>query len=419
MPSLSVKFYLESRVKGNDQKLLPVFLYVRHRGRTIKLYTERKCTRAGWDIKKCRANPRRFRSATELNGFLSDLEEESSNLFHYNTRHNVLTSKEHLLKVLNNLTGGNHIDDQDIIDFAEQFVAKAKIATSTAKAYKTTIRTLDEYSASKRKRLLFNDIDLNFYDDFTSWLWKNKHLNDNSVGKHIKIIKAIMSQAFERDLHSNLHFKKKQFKVFKRDADTIYLNESELGKLQKVDLSSDIKLSKVRDAFLIASWTGLRFSDLARVTKEKFIIEDKILIFKIESEKTGEVVKIPISPMVRPILEKYNFNIPVFSNQKMNEYLKTIGEKAELDTEVELSDVKAGKKSREKFFKHQLITTHTARRSFASNLFLQGLPSRSIMAVTGHRTEKAFLAYIKLSKLEQIREIDSHFKKRHKSKRSK
>jgi site-specific recombinase XerD len=411
----SVKFYLESKVKGENKKLLPIFLYVRAKGKTLKVYTERKCTRHAWDVDRNRASPRKFNNATELNGFLSELEEETYNTFNYNARNGLLTTKDDLLRLIQKL-GGNAMNDQSLIRFATEFLSKTKLSEATLKAYRTTINTLNEYKLAKRKSALdFNDIDLNFYDDFTSWLWKEKHLNDNSVGKHIKIIKALMSQAFERDLHSNLHFKKKKFHAIKNETDSVYLTHDELLKLLKQSFKDNEKLKKVRDVFLVACWTGLRFSDLSRVTKDKFIVEDKIEMLKIESQKTGEIVKIPISPLAKPILERYNFHLPILSNQKMNEYLKQIAEEAAIDQEVELTDLKGGKKVRKTFKKHELITTHTARRSFASNLYLQGVSSKSIMAVTGHRTEKAFLAYIKLSQMERIRDISTHFKKAHRN----
>lgn len=431
MPALSVKFYLESKTRGklkkkgdskkllpiskgkskikyDSKKLLPIFLYIRDKGKTIKVFTERKCTAHAWDIENWRANPRKFRNSIELNGFLSDVEEESSNLYNYNSRKGIHNTKEQFKRLIQRLSG-HQTEEQSLLKFLDSYIAKANYTESTKTTYNFTRNALELYSIEKRKRLDFNDIDLNFYDDFTSWLWK-RGLNDNTVGKHIKHIKALMSQAFERDLHSNMHFRKKKFQVFKRPSDSIYLNEAELQKLLALDLSNNEILAKVRDTFIIASWTGLRFSDLARLTPDKFIIEDDLEILKIETEKTGEIVKIPISPIVKPILERYNFKIPVLSNQKMNEYLKDIGELAKIEQDVEISDMRAGIKSREIFKKYDLITTHTARRSFASNLYIQGIPARSIMAITGHRTEKAFMAYIKLSHMEKIRLIDTHFK---------
>ena len=86
-----------------------------------------------------------------------------------------------------------------------------------------------------------------------------------------------------------------------------------------------------------------------------------------------------------------------FSSQKMNEYLKNIGSLAEIKDNLETSITKAGERVKTCYKKYELITTHTARRSFATNLYLDGFPAISIMKITGHKTERAFLKYIKIT----------------------
>lgn len=414
----SLKFYLESKVKGNRQKPLPIFLYVRRPGeKTVKIFTNRKCTWAGWNVKRCRANGKKFSTAIELNGFLSDIEEEVSNQISYNLRKGAVTSKEEIISIVDRL-GGKEIKRMDFVAFAQDFVEKSNFAHNTKKGYQTTINALHEYANKKRKTIDFSAIDLNFYDSYTAYLWKEKGLNDNTVGTHIKHIKTLMNEAFERDLHTNLKFKKKGFVVMRKDADSVYLTESEIEKLLALDLSKNQKLERVRDVFCIDCWLGLRYSDLIRVTKDKIIEEDGMTLLKIEAEKTGNVVRVPIKPKAKPLLAKYDYNLPVISPQKFNEYLKEVTalKDAGLKTPVEVTTTRAGQKVRETFPKHELITSHTARRSFATNLSLQGVPSHHIMAVTGHKTEKAFRAYLRLSDMEKVKEIDKHFKKQSKLK---
>lgn len=421
---LSIKFYLESKAEGNDnknrdsvrdtkewqQKMFPIFLYVRRRGdKIIKVYTERKCNWHAWDPKKFRANAKKFSGAIELNGFLSDIEEEVANKFNYNSRKGILTSKDDIIRTIAELNGSG-LKQYGFIEFAQEYVDKSTFAPNTKKGYQQTINALKEYSLKKRRLLDFNSIDLNFYDNYTTFLWK-KGLNDNTVGTHIKHIKSVMNEGFERDLHSNMKYKKKGFLVLRKDSDSIYLSESEIEKLMAVDLSNDEKLERVRDVFCADCWLGLRYSDLIRVTKDKIVEEDGVTLFKIEMEKTGEVVRIPISPRARPLLEKYDYNLPVISSQKFNEYLKVIGGKAKINNQIEVTTMKAGKKVRKTFSKFDLITSHTARRSFATNLYLQGVQSQYIMAVTGHKTEKSFRAYLRLSDMQKVKEIDRHFKK--------
>jgi integrase len=156
----------------------------------------------------------------------------------------------------------------------------------------------------------------------------------------------------------------------------------------------------------------LRFSDFSKLSSSN--ISDGLI--RIKTQKTGTNVVIPLLPEVERILLKYNGNLPkAYCNQKMNEYLKLIGNKAEMFEKIEknrLSGVKEVKSTLEKW---QLICTHTARRSFATNMYKRGLDSIAIMQLTGHSTEKSFMTYIKISQEENARKILDYFKIRQES----
>jgi integrase len=92
----------------------------------------------------------------------------------------------------------------------------------------------------------------------------------------------------------------------------------------------------------------------------------------------------------------------------MNEYLKEIGKLAGLTETIKVSTTKGGFRFDESFEKWQLITTHTARRSAATNMYLAGIPTISIMKITGHHTEKAFLKYIRISQEDNALKLMEH-----------
>lgn len=99
---------------------------------------------------------------------------------------------------------------------------------------------------------------------------------------------------------------------------------------------------------------------------------------------------------------------PAISNVNMNKYLKEVAKEAGFDEIQQVKSYKGGNAFIANTPTHQLITTHTARRSFATNMYLMGVPSITIMAITGHRTEKAFMKYIKVTPKEhaiQLKEI--------------
>ena len=300
-----------------------------------------------------------------------------------------------------------------LFEYIESFISRGKnqINPKTGKrvsyrVYRDYIRTynlLKEYS--KNKPLQFKDIDLSFYDNFLSFLQsKNigsvdrpKHYTINTVGKYIKNLKIFLNSATEQGYNTNLKYKSNKFVKLAVSTDNIYFDESELTQIYELDLSKLPGKEKVRDLFIVGCYTGLRFSDLSRVTNEN--IKDGMIF--IQQQKTGDDVVVPLHPIVKEIILKYDNNLPpAISNQKTNAALKKICKLAEINTPVKVSEIRGGVKSTNTFPKYELVSTHTARRSFATNLYKKGFPSQSIMKITGHKSESAFKEYIKVTPAE-------------------
>ncbi len=92
----------------------------------------------------------------------------------------------------------------------------------------------------------------------------------------------------------------------------------------------------------------------------------------------------------------------------MNKYIKEVGKLAELNELVTVSKTRAGQKEVRTLPKYSLITVHTARRSFATNLYLAGMDTLTIKKMTGHHTEKSFLKYIRVSEEENASRAALH-----------
>ncbi len=258
--------------------------------------------------------------------------------------------------------------------------------------YHATFGYLKEY-AKQKGEIDFKDIDLEFYEDFKTFLEKTG-LALNTVGKKITVLKIFLNEATARGINNNLKYQSSRFRALTEESESIYLSIEELEKIQILDLTDKPRLEKVRDLFLVGCWTGLRFSDWHKVTPEN--IKNDFITLK--QQKTGQGVVIPVHPIVNTILNKYNGELPKpITNQKFNEYLKEVARLADLKEGITKHITKGGKQ--ETIFKNkwELVTTHTARRSFATNAYKQGIPSITIMKITGHRTETAFLKYIKVT----------------------
>jgi len=305
-----------------------------------------------------------------------------------------------------------------LFEFIQKFINDSKnrtnpntgriITPSTLLKYGTCFNYLKDFAKQQKRPIDFDDINLEFYDDFVTYLTnriksrklkdgtikKEKGMATNTIGKQIAVIKAFMNAANEDGHTKNTNYKKKRFKILSEETDAIYLNDQELQQLFELDLSNKPKLDRVRDLFMVGAWTGCRFSDFHQVNPKN--ISGNFI--KLKQLKTDQIVMIPLHPVVLSILKKYNNNLPrVLTNQKMNEYLKELGQLAEFTKPFHKQTTIGGKRLSKKFCKWEMLSTHTARRSFATNLFKAGFPSISIMKITGHKTEKAFLKYIKVT----------------------
>ena len=194
----------------------------------------------------------------------------------------------------------------------------------------------------------------------------------------------------------------------------MYLSEEELDLIRRVDLSQNVRLERVRDLFLIHANTGVRFSDLHKINSSNLVEENRgRYLFQIRQEKTSAFLWIPVLHQeVMSILERYEGHSPgesqkgrFLSNQKYNAYLKEVARLAGILGTFTSFQTKGGKREERVQYKADLICSHTARRSFATNAYKKGLPISSIMQITGHKTESSFRKYIQLSGKEHALEL--------------
>lgn len=344
---------------------------------------------------------------------------------------------------------------KDLIAFTEQFIHEsvtglrishrgAPISPNSIKIYNTFKKNIEnfrdgklpgadadgkvkKYQDGKRHDVSLENIGRDFFEDFKEYMTFGLEYNTNTVAKHIRTLKTITNEARERSLTSAA-FTGKHYRAITEEVDSIYLNEDELGVLYDIDLRPS--LDRVRDLFLVGCWTGLRFSDFTNIRRNNIIENTKGKFIQIQMQKTGNSVAVPILPVVETIMEKYHGKtsdglLPDdITNQKMNLYLKEIGEIAANDNRVlerypraafneliEQQETKAGKKVITHTVKHKLITCHTARRSFATNAYHLKIPAVTIMSITGHKTESEFLKYIKVTPVEHAEIVMDAFRR--------
>lgn len=417
-----------------------IYARICYSGYKFKYYTEEKINPKFWNKGTRQAKQtEKFKEYPEFNQRLKEIASDIGNtLLNYKNQNGgetptpdtfrklldlVIKRKEPQKKVVKNFFGlFQEIIDQTRIGVRLHPKTGKPISKNTLKTYITTFKHLSEFNIKRKKGIDFNTIDLDFYGEYTEFLMRGQkthprtgkpvplNLSTNTIGKHIQIIKLIMNEATEKELNTNLSFKSKRFVTIREKSDSIYLPENEVKEIELLDLSKDKRLERVRDLFLIGCYTGLRYSDYSILQPEQM----KDGFIETTQIKTGEAVVIPIHPTVKRIVEKYKGVLPQsISNQKTNDYLKELGKRVNsLNTKVSVSFTKGGVKVIKCYQKYEMVTTHTARRSFATNEYLAGTPTITIMAITGHKTEKAFLRYIKLTPTEHAKLLKLHWEKR-------
>ncbi len=304
----------------------------------------------------------------------------------------LLTLNEYVDQFIKEIQTG----DRTYINYRGEHI---RYSHGTIKTYKGFKVQFDLYQKSKRKKLDFDDINIDVYNDLIKFFSK-KDYTTNSIGKLIKTLKTILRAAHEEKLHSNTEYQRKGFKTLKTDVTEVYLNEKEIERLFKLKLSKDKKLDLVRDVFLVGCYTGLRFSDYSRIRPIHINGKEGVRVIEIITKKTGDKVIIPIRPELEQILSKYNYELPKTYEQLVNRNIKIICEMAKINEGIEIEKLKKGLTVKLEVPKYEMVKTHTARRSAATLMYKANIPTIDIMKITGHRSEKNLLKYIKVTKEE-------------------
>ncbi|MDF2453992.1 MAG: tyrosine type site-specific recombinase [Bacteroidota bacterium] len=355
-----VKFYLKDPLNKKEKQL--IYLFFSFSGQRLKYSTGEQIPASQWNSISQKA-----RSNNDLNDFLNKLSEDTVRIERQLRTGGKKVTTQLLRDKLDELLERKTTVRQDLFSFIESYISTVAKKESTLKGYRNTFKHLVNFKNLKKRKFDFEDINLDFYDEFNNYLSQKMGFKINTIGKQFKNIKVFLNEASERGYTTNNDYRNRKFKVLSEEVDSVYLNEKEIECLFNLDLTN------ISNGYI-----------------------------KIKTIKMNKPVVIPIHKFVARIMRKYedeyeNSLPPALSNQKMNEYLKEIGILAELTEKVQVSHFIRGKRVDNVFLKSQLISTHTARRSFATNLYLADFPTISIMAITGHKTERAFLKYIKVT----------------------
>ncbi len=389
----------------------PVLLHFGYdRKHRFKCKTDLKVSAREWDFKKQRKKTN-LTGSYEFNDRLDLLGKNATDYYNKlisQTPDITFNSiKEKITTFVKSDQNPDFEEGTGIFDVMEKYIEgnKTKVSSRTIQKYKTLKKSLEKFSKAKKnyRNLTFSQIDLNFYDAYKNYLLfevknpktgKKGYLND-TVSKYIENLKNFMKWSLERGFHKNREFQKTDFSSSRKPKQEIVtLDFSELKKFYEHDFSDNKKLDQVRDLFCFAAFTGQRWGDIANFKKEDVIDDSWIFI----AEKTGKKTTVPFLGYIAPaldILKKYNYKLPVISNQKFNDYIKDAAEEAKLNRLVSIERMKGVEKIITEQPLHRFITMHTGRRTCVSLLLnVAKMPIPQVMDITQHTDFKTLRKYI-------------------------
>lgn len=278
------------------------------------------------------------------------------------------------------------------------FVSKDQV-----KDYKSLRKHLKAFKEYSSQPITFRNLNLKFYNEFMDYLFHKAVKPDgsiglvtNSAGKIVRMLKGFVNYQMAKGTIPTIDLK--NFKVVEEETDAIYLTETELSKINKLDLSDDKELEEIRDILLVGCYTGLRYSDLSSLNSEHIDLENELI--NIKQRKVHKAVVIPMIDYVPEILKKYNYELPKVPSNKFNERVKELGQKIKLNQKVEIVRKKGNSRITSVHKKYELISSHTCRRSFCTNMYLSGFPAEELMKISGHKSPTAFMRYIKVDNMQ-------------------
>ena len=326
-------------------------------------------------------------------------------------------------------------ETKNLNDFITAYITEAKngdkknkdsidFAPGTVRGWKGFQRIFNEYQGVyTEKRLMalkiekktprpvrllnYDDITTSFYDRFKAYL-VNEGYQTNTTGRFIKVLKYFMQKSLYEKKHNSRDFQNRDvFKIPTRKSFSVYLTIDEIEKIYKYNLKSFPRMELARDTFIVLCETAIRISDYKQVALNIREVEGKKLIYITQTKTGGEVV-IPASTRILEILKKYNNKLPSIPDQYVNRYIKTIAAWCGIDEILQWESNKFGKKYDKSAKKYELISCHTGRRTAISNMVKAKIPLPYVMSISGHRTEKQLLEYVKLTPEEIALELSVH-----------
>lgn len=300
-----------------------------------------------------------------------------------------------------------------LIETYEQYLKEksesGKYSEGTIKNNQNCLNHLIAFAKYKRTLFDWENLNKKFFDDFLTYLNKKQQLTNDSAKKQLTHFKTFWN-SLDEDKIPNFH---KVIKLINQSKNSVSnnnskhivaLDEHELKLIQDYQ-PNNVRLENVKDLFLLQIYLGVRVSDLMAIAPSNIDFKNKILRFF--QKKTKDFLYVPIHSKVEGILKKYPEGLPKYSDQKYRDYIKELCKNVGIEQLIPTQKIYGSKVVKEDVSKWKLISSHTARRTFATLLSKKGVNQKSIMKFTGHKSIKTFEQYIRITDTEALNDVSN------------
>ena len=426
--------------KQEDETL--IYYITRINGKMFKYSTGLKVEPKHWDFVKKRFTKSVAHYSTK-NLKLKNIEAEvTSQLWEY-SKSGGQPDLEELRNILDEKLGKNPKSVQlkkavETMTFEElwlnEWIPQLSVtsAESTINKKHYALNCLTAFSKETKYNLTFENINERFSIQFKKWALNQKKQNglprfnrDNSINKYLSITKEFAKWAYKNGFTNDVSYSK-----ISNCNETYYvpfaLENEDIKKLNSIDFKQvdltkyDIqtnsidftikKLEEARDSFIFRCFCGIRFSDYKKLTSDKIINNRLTLV----TQKTGTTISLPLSSLAIEVLVRNNFNPPKMENQKENEVLKLLALIAGFTEKTTVTYKLGGVKKEEVKKRWELVTTHTARKTFITNCLRAGIEPYLVMEMVGIKKESTFKRYVQVSNndmLDAVKKLDVYISK--------
>ena len=280
------------------------------------------------------------------------------------------------------------VDKKTILDYFDDYIETIKSTTAhtTVQKYKQAKENFKVFQKDKKRIYNTEMIDLKFRNEYVEYLIETKKYAPTTVYRKMKFLRTVLYFIENLGIKVNPFLHNSRFLTKDIEVDNIALSENEIDELERLNLSDNKRLEQVRDLFLVACYTGQRFSDLNKINQSNIIDDEYIAI---RQQKTNEQLTLPLLKVVKTILVKYSYKLPKISNVKFNEYIKDVAKLCETLNKQYNGDNKK--------VRWQMISSHTARRTFVTLNYGKGVDLDTLKLGTGHKQTKTLQTYIKMN----------------------